>query len=218
MGAWYRIILGLARGIFALLGGLRALHRERVPAKGAAILASTHFSHLDPPAVACGCDRQLAFFAKAELFKVPILAPLIRSLGAFPARRGEGDMEAFRKSLALLEEGRAVLIFPEGTRGDGVTLGELNRGATLLAKKSGATVIPVAISGSHLALPKGAKGPKRHRIIVAYGEPLSYAEIATGDDKADRERFAKALESRLLALSEEAGLPLKTERCIEPRS
>lgn len=210
--AWYKFVRSLVRTLFfgAATGGLKAIGKEHVPASGALIVAPLHVSHLDPPVVACAIPRQLTFMAKEELFK-GFFGKIIRSLGAFPVRRGEGDTESIRHSIALLEEGRAVLVFPEGTRGDAVTMGAINRGVAMLAKRTGARVLPVGVIGTHKVMPKGQSKLKRHRITVAFGPTFSYDEIATGgSERENRERFANELESRIAQLCRENGLPLRT--------
>lgn len=201
---WYFFILNLARFAFFLLGGLRS--SGKVPMQGALIVAPVHVSHLDPPAVACACNRMLRFMAKEELFRGPF-GWLIQSVGAFPVRRGEGDTESIRHTIGFLEQGQAVLMFPEGTRGDGVRLGPMSKGVALIAKRTGAPVLPVAIVGSHIALPRGRSKPRRARIKVVYGEPFTFAEVA-GEGKGDRDRFLAALAERLQTLCAEHGLML----------
>lgn len=194
------------------MGGLKVVHAERVPREGALIVAPAHFSNIDPPAVACAIPRQLDFMAKEDLFRVPILGWLIRSVGAFPVRRDAGDSDAVRLAIKMLESGRAVLMFPEGRRGDAFTLGTINRGIAVLAKRTGAAVLPVAIVGTHKMLPRGQSRPKRYPVRVAFGEPFSYGNMAKpGSEKENREAFALELERRLMALSAEQGLPLRSE-------
>lgn len=183
---------------------------ENIPKEGAVIFAPNHVSNLDPPAVACGTNkRQLAFMAKEELFK-GLFGKIIASVGAFPVRRGESDTESIRKTIALLEEGRAVLVFPEGTRGDGKHFGTVNRGVAMLAKRTNAPVLPIGVIGTHIIAPKGQKKMKRHRITIAYGKPFTYAEVAAGsNEKENRELFAKELERRIVELCTAQGLPLQ---------
>ncbi|HVT10646.1 MAG TPA: lysophospholipid acyltransferase family protein [Fimbriimonadaceae bacterium] len=217
--AWYAFILRLVRnGFFRLItGGIRSYGEENIPKTGGVIFAPNHVSNLDPPAVACGTNkRQLAFMAKEELFK-GLFGKIIASLGAFPVRRGDSDTEAIRKALALLEQGRAVLVFPEGTRGDGRTMGPINRGVAMLAKRSGAQVLPVGVIGTHVIAPKGGKGLKRRRVVLAYGKPFTYEQTSTGQsEKENRELFAKELEKRIIALCAEHGLALKTAESDSP--
>lgn len=213
---WYRFIRWLVRNtFFRYTGGLKAVNEENFPKDGAVIVAPNHISHVDPPAVGCACPRVLRFMAKEELFK-GIFGWMIASLGAYPVKRGEGDTEAIRKTIALLEAGEAVLVFPEGTRGDGQHLQPMEKGATMLAKRTGAWVLPVAIVGSHIVLPRGKSKPGKSLIKIAYGEPFKYEDVLPGGtEKERREAFAVELRSRLLKLCEQHGLPLKIGSKLE---
>jgi len=190
-------------------GGLSSVGQENIPLTGGLIVAPNHVSYLDPPAVACGTKRrQLRFMAKEELFKGPF-GLLISSLGAFPVKRGEGDTESIRKSLAILEGGEALLIFPEGTRDDGKQMLPVNRGVAMLAKRSGAAVLPVGIIGTHIVKPRVGEG-RKHPMKIAYGKPFTYEEICSGkNERENRELFARELEKRILALCNENGYALE---------
>jgi 1-acyl-sn-glycerol-3-phosphate acyltransferase len=214
--SWYAFARWATKTFFyGLKGGLRSVGEEHIPTQGPLIVAPNHISFLDPPAVACGTKRrQLRFMAKEELFK-GIFGKLIASLGAFPVKRGEGDTESIRKAIAVLEDGDALLIFPEGTRGDGTTMLPVNRGVTMLAKRTNAPVLPVAVVGTNVVMPKGGGG-KKHPMLVAYGEPFTYEQVAQGaNEKENRERFAAELERRILALCNANGLPLKSASSLE---
>jgi 1-acyl-sn-glycerol-3-phosphate acyltransferase len=187
---------------FSYLGGIQVIGRPNIPKRGPVLIACNHLSELDPPAVGCAARRHLRFFAKEELFK-GAFGKLIASIGAFPVRRGASDMEAIRKTLDFLETGQAVLLFPEGTRGDGKQLGPMGRGAALLGKRSGAWIVPAAINGTQWMLPRGAKKLQRGKIKVAFGKPFRYSDV--GDD---REAFITKLEEEIRALSATIGLPL----------
>ncbi len=215
---WYRFIRWLAKNLaFAAWGGLRSEGNEQIPTTGPVIMAPVHVSHLDPPAVACGMERAITFMAKEELFKPPIFGPLIRSLGAFPVRRGKSDLEAIKFAIELLQQGRAVLVFPEGQRGDGVTLGEPNTGISMLAKRTGAPVIPVGVVGTHLAFGKGRK-PKRNRMKVLYGAPIRFEEVCQGmPDREARTYFAQYVMERIAELCRAGGLTVTTAPCRTPQ-
>jgi len=212
---WYHFILNLARIAFFFLGGLKSVGRKNVPPKGPTIIAPYHVSHLDPPAVACATNRPLRFMAKEELFHHKLFGKFIGSVGAFPVKRGEGDTEAIRVAIAALNKGEAVLIFPEGQRGDGQHLQPINRGVSMLAKRTGAKIVPVGVIGTHFAWPRGSK-LKRHKIIVAYGAPFTYEECAKGaNEKENRELFAQELQNRIARLCAQHGLNLKIVRTSE---
>lgn len=208
---WYQIARWtLGNVIYRALGGIKVIHGERMPADGAVLVAPTHFSYLDPPLMGASTKRCIAFMAKEELFKIPVLGFLCRSVNAFPIKRGAGDIEAIRIAMGILQSGKAMLIFPEGTRGMGEYLGKMTPGAAMLAKKTGAPVIPVAIIGTHKILAKGSNKIRRGRMTVIYGQPFTYAEATEGVPKSgEKEAFLNELQSRLIALCHEGGLPLK---------
>ncbi len=204
---WYAFCRWVVTQFYNVRGGFSAVGREHIPKKGPIIFAPIHLSHLDPPAVAAGSTRRLRFMAKDDLFK-GIFGTLITSLGAFPVRRGETDSESIRLSLQLLDEGEAVLIFPEGTRGDGKTLLPMNRGVAMLAKRSKAIVIPVAIIGTHVLLPKGQKKLGKGRTKVAFGKGFTYEQFLSeeGGDKKAREEFTNHMGNEIARLCQENGL------------
>jgi len=208
---WYRFIRVLAGVIFQGFGGFDAVGQENVPITGPLLVAPTHLSFLDPPLVACSMPmRSIGFMAKEELF-VGLFGKLITSLGAFVVRRGANDTEAIRTAIQRLKDGKAVLIFPEGTRGDGEYLGAISPGIAMLAKNSDAMVLPVAIVGTEKVLPKGAKKPKRHRMKVVFGKTFTYAQVATGaNERENRQLFVTHLSQAIIDASTQGGLPLKT--------
>ncbi|MCB8931955.1 MAG: 1-acyl-sn-glycerol-3-phosphate acyltransferase [Chthonomonadaceae bacterium] len=184
---------------------------EHIPRTGPVIVAPNHLSHLDPPIVACSVPRKVAFMAKEELFRNPLFGRLISSLNAFPVRRGEGDTEAIRKTLERLEAGELVLVFPEGTRGDGRTLGPFNRGVGMLAKRSGAVVVPAGIAGTERKLPRGGGRPRFARTTIVFGPPLEYRTFEEADRKRARDLFADALRASVEAAARRAGLALTSD-------
>ncbi|MBA4291990.1 1-acyl-sn-glycerol-3-phosphate acyltransferase [bacterium] len=210
---WYRFVAWFFRYIiYGSLGGVRVLNADRVPHTGPILIAPIHFSTADPPLMGAACPRPLRFMAKKELFFFP-LKYFIRSVGAFPVSRGEGDTAAVRLTLEQLKLGNGVLIFPEGTRGDGKTLGSIQLGLAMIAKKSGALIVPVGINGTQQMLPKGQAIPKRTKLIVSFGHPFSYEEIAvSSNERENRSLFVQELTKRLLAAAEETGLHLSPPR------
>jgi 1-acyl-sn-glycerol-3-phosphate acyltransferase len=211
---WYKFVRWVVRIYFATQGGIRAVGTENIPETGGIIIAPVHLSYLDPPAAAARMKRHLTFMAKEELFH-GVLGKIIEWVGSFPVRRGESDTEAIRTAISVIEAGKALLIFPEGTRGDGETLLPINRGVTMLAKRTDVPVVPVGIIGTHIVMPRGKKG-RRHLVVVAYGKPFRYTDVATStSERENRDLFAKELERRLLELCRENGLPLKTSSSAE---
>lgn len=206
---WYRFSRWVAKTFFfGAMGGLKAKGAENVPKTGPVLIAPIHVSLMDPPVIGCISPRLLCFMAKKELFKNPIFSRLIRSYGAFPVERGANDSAAIRLAIDILKEGRCLLVFPEGTRGDGVTMGEVKSGIAMLAKRSEAAVVPVGVYGSHIMMPRGGKKLRRSRALVVFGKPLKYSDFE-GVEGDPRVAFTNALVAGMLQASADAGLPLK---------
>jgi 1-acyl-sn-glycerol-3-phosphate acyltransferase len=147
----YWIVRGVLQPLMRIYFRLDRLGREHIPKEGPVILAANHRSFLDPWVVGICLRRPIYFVGKKELFDKRWQAWLLRSLGAFPIRRGESDEESMATSRALLERGEALVIFPEGTRIRSGGLGNPKRGVGRLALETGAPVVPVAVSGTNRA-------------------------------------------------------------------
>ena len=192
----YAILKPLAVRVMRLFFGLRSRGTEHVPATGPVLLVANHVSALDPPLVGGAAPRQLAFLAKAELFEVPLFGALIRRLGAQPLRREGPDAGALRAALRVLKGGGALLVFPEGTRGEEGRLGPAKPGAGMLAVLAGAPVIPVYVSGSGRAWPRGRRFPRPARVTVTFGPPLP---LGTGGMTTSRKDAYEAASRRMMA-------------------
>lgn len=170
----YASLKWCVRHIASVCFRLKVVGADRVPREGRLILAANHLSLLDPPLIGCVVPRELDYMAKAELFQVPGLGRLIRRLNAHPVDRTGSDSAALRLALRLLDAGRALLVFPEGTRGTEGELGPGRAGAGMLAALSAAPVVPVYIQGSERALPRGAAAPRPARVTVTFGAPITF--------------------------------------------
>lgn len=159
---------------------------ENVPKTGGVILASNHLSYLDHYVTGAVLDRQVFFISKAQHFDVPVQRWLFKQWGVIPLNRGEGDKEAFTRSLDTLREGRVFCIYPEGTRSMDGKLHKGRTGVARLALASGSPVVPVACVGTDVVLPKGKNWPKwGHPITVRFGAPLTFPAFgpAHADDR-----------------------------------
>jgi 1-acyl-sn-glycerol-3-phosphate acyltransferase len=171
----YAVLKGCAVGLGRAWFRLSAVGADRVPREGGLLLAANHLSLLDPALIGAVLPRELDYMAKAELFRIPGFGALIRRLNAHPVDRSGSDSAALRLALRLLGEDRAVLVFPEGTRGTEGRLGPARAGAGMLAALSEAPVVPVYVQGSGRALPRGGVVPRPARVTVRFGAPLRFA-------------------------------------------
>ncbi len=184
---------------------LRIEGAENVPLEGPVLIASNHLSTLDPIVLAYGLPRPVAFVAKAELFRMPVLAWLLPRIYAIPLERGAGDLSAVKAAIRALRQGLAFGIFPEGTRARNGKLQPFKTGAAAIAARTGAKVVPAAVIGSDKAWPVGG-GPRPFRpVTVRYGRPLEFGRL--GLDKRSLEAATRELERAVADLLPPEYLP-----------
>jgi 1-acyl-sn-glycerol-3-phosphate acyltransferase len=152
---------------------------ENVPAEGIFILAPTHRSILDTPIASGVTRRRLRFMGADKYWKNNAFGRLLTALGGFPVSRGTADREALKRSIAVLQGGEPLVLFPEGERKVGPIVQPLFDGATYIAVKAGVPIIPVGIGGSERAMPKGAKFIRPSKLHVVVGKPIQAASDAT---------------------------------------
>lgn len=179
---------------------------EHVPRSGPLILAANHASNADPPIVACwltpALGRPVHWMAKAEALDWPIAGWFMRSNGAFGIRRGAADTEAFRLARAVLDDGRVLGTFPEGTRSATGLMQQAKDGVTLLALRSGAPVLPIGVGGTDRFWPRGRPLWRiGGRITLRIGEPF-LLERGVGPDgsKESLEQVTTRLMRRIAEL------------------
>ena len=175
--------------------------RENIPDQGPVIIVANHLHWMDPPLLGIVVKRKMVFMAKEELFKSPISRYFIRSYGAFPVRRGGVDRRALREAQHVLERGSALAIFPEGRRSENAQLLVAYSGAALLAVRSGAPIVPVAIAGTELlTLSSLRKFPRWiPPIEVNVGTPFYLSNV---DGKLTGEELSKLTDSIMIHLAE----------------
>ncbi|MFQ5382069.1 MAG: lysophospholipid acyltransferase family protein [Dehalococcoidia bacterium] len=187
------------RALLTLLVRWRASGREFVPRSGAVIFVSNHLNNADPPILGAGiARRRLRFMAKVELFKLPF-GVIPRMYGAFPVRRFESDAGALLTAERLLKDGQAIGMFPEGTRSRTGRLGRAHPGTAVIALRTGAPVVPCAITGTQI-LANPLRLILRPRFSVSIGEPLRFEarrRPATNEIEAASERILDSIQ-RLL--------------------
>jgi 1-acyl-sn-glycerol-3-phosphate acyltransferase len=179
---WYAVLWCPCFAISRVWFRFRFSGKGYVPLEGPVLLVSNHQSNLDPVLVGVACPRQLKYLARQGLFFFPFNL-WIRSLGAVPIDRERGALGGIRTTLDLLQKQNAVLVFPEGSRTTDGKLDVMLPGFCLLARKSGATIVPVGIVGAYEALPRGAAYPRPHSIRLAFGPPITQQQAAELSDE-----------------------------------
>ena len=188
--------------IFRLFFKIKVEGAENVPEEGAYILYPNHTSDLDGPAITACLPRrpvfQLFYFLFIPFFfrpyvKSPALRNLIRMIRFIPFDYSTHFLEALRASYLVLQRGKGLCFFPEGLRSVSGEIGEFKKGFGILAKETGAKLVPVAIEGAYEAWSSTAKYPKLHPIRVRFGKPLI-------PDDLEKEGFAMGAQNSYEAI------------------
>lgn len=185
--------------------------QENVPSEGIFILAPTHRSILDTPIASGVTRRRMRFMGADKYWKNKTFGRLLTALGGFPVSRGTADREALKRSIAVLQGGEPLVLFPEGERKAGPIVQPLFDGATYIAVKAGVPIIPVGIGGSERTMPKGAKFIRPRKLHVVVGKPIQASTDAqspkdqrdaarqlTVDLRAEMQRLFDVAQARVL--------------------
>ena len=198
---FFRTFRVLFSWVVGLIFRIKVVNRQNEPAEGGYVVCANHISATDP-IMLCYAFRkhQVRFMAKKELFGIPVLAQLIRMLGAFPVDRGGGDVGAIKNAVGIVEGGCCLGIFPQGHRypGEDPRGTPTKNGAALIAVRASAPIVPVYIWR------KGKKGGVFRRTYVIIGEKIPFESF--GYDKeatGEYNRITAAVFDRVCALGEE---------------
>ena len=168
----YALVRGLIRFVATVLGRVRIVGLDNVPADGAFVLAPVHRSNVDFALMSLLTKRPMRFMGKDSIWNSKPLGRFVSMLGAFPVHRGSADRESLRVTTEVIEGGSPVVMFPEGMRRSGTVVEDLFDGPAYVAAKCGVPIIPVGIGGSERMMPKGAKFLHPSRLVLLVGEPL----------------------------------------------
>ena len=193
MSKFYSFIYKSLSSFLKKLYRVEIIGAENEPKEGPFIVCANHLSNHDVVLLAASLKHQVRYLAKAELFKIPLLKQLITALGAFPVDRKKGDVAAIKKMIQLVENGEVIGIFPQGHRYPRIHPAEtqVKHGAGLVACKTKATILPVAIENKKMKIGFFRK------TILRIGKPIefsSFGEIEcnkSGYEYVTGEVFAK---------------------------
>lgn len=173
---FYRLGREVCRWTVSLLYPVKVIGKKNVPLDGGVLICPNHIGELDPIANATTIKRDVHFMAKIELWKVPILKRILDLAGVIPVNRGSVSMDSMRRGLKVLKDGKALLIYPEGTCYETGDIHPGLAGAGFFVLRSNCLVLPCTIIGPHKIFRKS---------IVVYGEPMDmtpYRETKTSPD------------------------------------
>lgn len=200
-GRWlYSVLWIVCRALGVSVFGVRTRFAEPLPGRGGLLVLSSHQSHLDPLLLGLACDRRLSSLARSSLYAFKPFGAIITALDAVPIDRQASAVAAMKTVIRRLEDGAAVIIFPEGTRTPDGRLGEIKSGFALIAKRAKVPIVPVAIVGAWECWPKTRLLPRPGRIRLEFGRVLQPDEIAALDEGA----LVAECTARLAALDQAA--------------
>ena len=178
---FYKIAYVLIKCAFSLVFRIRVYGRENIP-EGAALVCANHTASTDPIFMAMGLTvrHQVHFMAKAELLRNPLQRLVLKGLGAFAVHRGQSDVKAIKQAFKLLREGKKLGMFPEGTRVQADETAQARTGVAMLAVRTGAPLLPVAISPGrkHLFSKVNIVIGQAYKLEDKKAAPERYQEIA----------------------------------------
>ncbi|MEI6861521.1 MAG: lysophospholipid acyltransferase family protein [Verrucomicrobiota bacterium] len=170
-----------------------------VPRTGPFLLAANHASFLDPPLIGCHVLRPIAYFARKTLWKPGPAAWWLDAVGCIPVDRDGSDVAAIKNVLRALTAGRALVLFPEGTRSADGVLQTPKAGVGLLACRAQVPVVPTRIFNSHRALGRDGALHLGTPVSVVYGRSLMPADY--DDPVKGKARYQHASEKIMSAIA-----------------
>ena len=172
---FYQIVRMIGYLLVHLFWSIEIKGEDSIKQEGPLILAANHVSYLDPIVLGISVKRQIFFITKKEIFEVPFLGLILKSLDAIPVGRNRVNISSMKKSISLLKSGHILGIFPEGTRSLNGNLLEFNTGMIKIALKTGSPIVPVGINGTYEIYPPQARIPnifKRTMITISFDKPI----------------------------------------------
>jgi len=198
---FYWVIKGIAWPLRVLYFRVEAQGIGHLPRRGEAIVIANHSSYLDAGVLGSVLPRKLHFIVLSSMYSRWRLRWFYWGMDTIPVRRDRADPSAIRRALAVLHRGDVLAVFPEGGRSPDGRLQPPMLGAALIAARSGAWVVPAAISGAYEAFPPGCFWPRPRRIRVRFGAPFRCGgQPGARLSRSEIEGFGRTMMSEIAAL------------------
>jgi 1-acyl-sn-glycerol-3-phosphate acyltransferase len=192
---WYQFNFGIAYTAYTFGLSFKSIGSRHMPATGPVLVLANHESFLDPIGVGLAVRRRVHYLAKKPLFSNPLFGKYLRSVGCVPVDQDGVAKEGLKTSIALLQDGKALLVFPEGERSWTGQMQALKPGILLVLRKVPVPIVPVGIAGAFEAYPRTAKWPK---LSPLFWTPNGAAIAAAVGKPIPPERYARMEREELL--------------------
>jgi 1-acyl-sn-glycerol-3-phosphate acyltransferase len=190
---WRRFAQFVTVGLVTILYRLRAYGKENIPMNGPVLILCNHQSFLDPMFSQSWVGRPFSFVARESLYR-GFFGRLIRSLYAIPIRQGQADIGAIKTVIGALKQGRAVCLYPEGSRTFDGRIAEIKPGFGLISRRADVPIVPAVIDGAFDCWPRTRKFPKlTGKVTVMYGKPIPAEHVRQVGDEAFAAELTKIL-------------------------
>ncbi len=199
--------------IYRILAHIDVVGRDNLDVDGPCLIILNHLSIFDPPVVGILLPRRGWGLAAEKYRRHPLFAPFLHLVGAIFVRRGKVDRQALRAALKVLRGGGVLALAPEGTRSETGQLQQAKEGVAYLASRTGATIVPVAITGTEKML-RSLMRLRRGRVRVVIGEPFKLPP-ANGSTKGSQlAAYTDLIMCRLASLLPEYYRGFYRGRCL----
>jgi len=197
---WSRIWLVASRTDLVVEG------QDNIDPDRSYIVVANHLSALDIMACLLAVPLPIRFLAKKELFRIPVLAQGMRMVGIIEVdreARGAVHTEVNRQSRELIEKGRSLIIYAEGTRPRNGVMKPFKKGAFTMAITSGLPILPLSIHGSYQAWPPGTPLARGGSIRVIIDKPIETEGLSTSDTGELRDQVREVIAARVSSMGGE---------------
>jgi len=203
MRAYYNLFYSAGNFLLKVFLRFKKNGDEFIPRDGGVIIASNHAAYIDPPLLGMASPREVYFLAKKELFRIRLFGWFIRTLNAVPISRGGFDRKGLKRSVELLKKGKALVLFPEGTRSKNGKLKEARPGIGKVALEACVPIVPAYIQNSR-DLICALKGKKQ--VSVRFGSPIETSWLRNIPQNKDGYRIiGQEIMRRIEVLKEGSG-------------
>jgi 1-acyl-sn-glycerol-3-phosphate acyltransferase len=175
MNPFYRTIRTIFRPFLKVFNRMEVIGLEHALTEGPAIVVANHHSYMDAFVLGAAYPVKVRFMVKASQFNKPGTGWFYWGMDAFPVHQGRNDREAMRQASRTLASGGILGMFPAGSRGRQPSTSPWMDGVGMLARRTGAPVVPAALIGTYRALPRGSLLPRPLKVKVVFGEPVRYS-------------------------------------------